>query len=674
MNDLKLIKKHYGEDMMHLCRMLFPTLLENEGLLWKIISEKFAYSKVLHDDIVNNHMEEEFKDLIYREINVENNNELFVTKTPKELLEEVGYDLYECKTEEDIQTFRKYYYKSEEDKKHQHMTYYGVPSYTGEELCTFGGGRLERCHVFFAVKKNVDEIKREDFEKPERQDEYGTSVLSIQFTKDKSNTLSIKNRYNHTVNNPDSTFSNNLDNIIEGLTESFNKTYNLNTNNSINRNFELPNYIKASDGKFYKYNVEINNVYYCPNNIIIDNFKPYELDKAKYVVMENYILDLKRKKLYQSFNRLYKDNIEELYKELGPTFITNDDEYIESGLKDKPMDSFIESIEEINNVRIELNKDKKERDIIINDDIKIVLDKDNNIVEYHNKNQRRIYDEFLPYNKKMRKISLPSTEVINIGFLTNNVYLEDLDLPNVREIWHNFIPNNSNIRYLNLPSVEKIHDGLLRNCTSIQKVSMPSLKYMDNNCLTNSLGLQEIDMPNVRKIGNNCYTLDYDLEVVNLPFVEEIGAGTFKDVAQIREIHLPNVKKIGDECFSNTRYVKVIDLPEVEKIGDEFMRHNQDVEEINMPKVKRLGSRFLNRNNNLRKLIVPSIITYENELSYQLKDEPETDKTTIDTIKRLIQQSQTLEYVDIDKSILDNEFINNLSDDKIEILNKSKAK
>ena len=46
MNDLKLIKKHYGEDMMHLCRMLFPTLLENEGLLWKIISEKFAYSKV----------------------------------------------------------------------------------------------------------------------------------------------------------------------------------------------------------------------------------------------------------------------------------------------------------------------------------------------------------------------------------------------------------------------------------------------------------------------------------------------------------------------------------------------------------------------------------------------------------------------------------------------------
>ena len=108
MDDLKLIKKHYGEDMMHLCRMLFPTLLEKEGLLWEIISKKFAYSKFLYDDIVNNYMEEEFKGLIYGEVNVENNNELVVTKTPKELLSEAGYDLYECKTEEDIQEFRKY--------------------------------------------------------------------------------------------------------------------------------------------------------------------------------------------------------------------------------------------------------------------------------------------------------------------------------------------------------------------------------------------------------------------------------------------------------------------------------------------------------------------------------------------------------------------------------------
>ena len=82
--------------------------------------------------------------------------------------------MYECKTESDIQEFRKYY----------------AP---GEELCTFNGGRLNRCHVFFAVKKNVDQITRTNFLNPQRQDEYGTSVISIQFTRGKPNILSIKN-------------------------------------------------------------------------------------------------------------------------------------------------------------------------------------------------------------------------------------------------------------------------------------------------------------------------------------------------------------------------------------------------------------------------------------------------------------------------------------------------
>ena len=290
MDDLKLIKKHYGENMMHLCRMLFPTLLEKEGLLWEIISKKFAYSKFLYDDIVNNYMEEEFKGLIYGEVNVENNKELFVIKTPKELLSEAGYDLYECKTEEDIQEFRKYYYKSEKDKKYQFMTNYGVPSYIGEELCTFGGGRLNRCYVFFAVKKNVNDINRKNFPNPQRQDEYGTSVISIQFNKGANNTLSIKNRYNHTVNNPDSTFGNNLDNIISGLTESFRKTYHLNFESN-NQKFELPNYVCVND-KYYKYNLEINNTYFCPNNIIIDYF--------------NVIDEYSKKEILVKFNKLVK--------------------------------------------------------------------------------------------------------------------------------------------------------------------------------------------------------------------------------------------------------------------------------------------------------------------------------------------------------------------------------
>ena len=44
---------------------------------------------------------------------------------------------------EDIQKFKKYYA-------------------IGEELCTFSGGRLNNCYVFFAVKKNISwfQVKR----------------------------------------------------------------------------------------------------------------------------------------------------------------------------------------------------------------------------------------------------------------------------------------------------------------------------------------------------------------------------------------------------------------------------------------------------------------------------------------------------------------------------------
>ncbi len=48
--DLKRIKKKYGEDMMHLCRDLFPTILEHEGLLSKLIEENFAPNKSLYQE------------------------------------------------------------------------------------------------------------------------------------------------------------------------------------------------------------------------------------------------------------------------------------------------------------------------------------------------------------------------------------------------------------------------------------------------------------------------------------------------------------------------------------------------------------------------------------------------------------------------------------------------
>ena len=153
--DLKFIKKQYGEDFMHLCRTLFPTILEKEGMLSDIISSKFAPSNSLYEDLTLYEGDTlKFKSFIFDEYNkiVNQKDEIVYEnskKTPEELLDKAGYILYpECKTEEEIQSFRKYWQK-------------------GEELCTFTyGNRLKSCRVWFAIKKNIDEIKRENFNLP----------------------------------------------------------------------------------------------------------------------------------------------------------------------------------------------------------------------------------------------------------------------------------------------------------------------------------------------------------------------------------------------------------------------------------------------------------------------------------------------------------------------------
>ena len=207
-NDLKYLKKHYGEKFVYFCRSNFPTALEVEGLLPRIIERKFAHSRSLFEDITkDDSVLSGFKSYVLSKVQRQLNNRVNTTKTPEELMSEAGYILYpECTDFADIIQFEKYYAED-------------------EELCTFYGNRLRTCRVWFAVKKDVDDIRREDYTNPERQDRYGTSVISIQFTRDEPISLSIKNRYNHAVKNPDATFSNDLENIIPGLSSAFEKTY-----------------------------------------------------------------------------------------------------------------------------------------------------------------------------------------------------------------------------------------------------------------------------------------------------------------------------------------------------------------------------------------------------------------------------------------------------------------
>ncbi len=518
--DLKIIKNKYGENMMHLCREFFPILLEKEGLLSQILLDNFAISHDLYQDLVDNKMEDEFKNFVYSLVDVQKSEITEINKNPQELMEEAGYNLYCCSTEEEIKRFKKYYAK-------------------GEELCTFRGGRLNTNVVFFAVKKDVDKIKREDFQNPTREDLYGTSVISIQFSKDGTNTLSIKNRYNHRVNNPDATFSNNLDNIIPGLTESFEKYYGLVQSNR-NKNFSIPNYVRANDGKFYKYNYEIDNVYYCPNNIIIDNFNVKRYEKEKYIIADYFIIDLQNKML-TNYN------------------------YIK--------DSFKAGFSNITKIDVKTTETGKviyftslEGDII-----EIELDKRNRIIGYKNNNLKYIGNNFLFYNETIEYLELPNVKSILDDFLYHNEVLESLSLPQVLYIGDDFLNYNKALKNLSLPKVERIGEYFLGNNKVLQSLFLPELKYAGDCFLYNNEALKILSLPKLE------FIRDYFLHNNEV----------------LQSLFLPKVIHIGGSFLFNNKALKSLSLPELENIGYSFLHDNKVLKNLSLPKVEYIGEYFM---------------------------------------------------------------------------------
>ena len=537
--ELKKIKKYYGEEMMHFCRENFSTLFEKEGAVLSILEHNFAHSHELFSDIKKEEKEWAFKNYVYSFYDVEE-KESVTGKTPFELMEEAGYNLYECKSKEEILRFKKYYSP-------------------GEVLCTFSENRLQTNYVFFAVKKNVDEIKREDFSNPERQDEYGTSVISIQFTRGKTNILSIKNRYNHAVNNPDATFSNNLENIIPGLTASFENEYGFSLNKN-NNNFELEYYVEARDGKFYKYNYEMGNIYYGPNNIVIDqkrNVLEEFLSKEKYLIFERYILDIVNKKVYT----LHDDNVERAFLDVFQN--------IEK----------IDITKEKNNKEIKITSSDKEIGTTI-----LTLDKRNAMIAFQNDTIRRVSHNFLREFIYLKSVSMKNLTIIDDWGFQFCFELENVDFP----------------------SLEVIGEYSLTGC-KVKHLLLPNVNKIEQHVMQSNEKLETLELENCQSIGDCSFTLCYNLKEIILPNVEEIGESVFHSTSHLEKITLPKVRKVKSDFLTECCALRNAFFPRLEVAGNAFLERSPKLIEFYAPMLKKSGDDFLREAKNLTHLSLPNI-------------------------------------------------------------------
>lgn len=515
--ELRLIKKRYGETMMKLCRELFPSVLETEGLLLSILEEKFAHDRNLADEIIKRGKSKvmEFRNYIssflpasYVPSEVKNDS----GKSAKELFLEAGFVLFpECKTQEDINKFRHLYAK-------------------GEKLCSFNGGRLEDTRVWFAVKTNYKDIKREDFPCPKREDEYGTSVISIQFLLTEKPTLSIKNRYNHAVTNPDNTFNSNLDNIAPGLMYAFLRDYNLAGEFEPSYSFSLPFYTEAG-GKLYHYNQKINNIYYCDNNVIIENNEVVRLPDSV-ILADYFIFDKKNNEVF-----LYDPTLK---------------------------DSFVSSFKDIKNIDF-------------CDGIIKVLTKDNETICVELNSHRGI-----------KSLYNPSVKEVGDSFLRYAKHIESICMPALKSCGHDFIRLSREVREVELPSLEEVGDAFLLSSEKLEKISLPRLKVAKHHFISQGVKVKEIFFPSLEACGYDFLFASREVGDVKLGSLSMCGSNFMHSVRSASDVSIPNLSYAPYGFMSRCIEAKNISMERLEETSDGFFEALEKVDSLYLPNLENL--------------------------------------------------------------------------------------
>ncbi len=140
----------------------------------------------------------------------------------------------------------------------------------------------------------MDQIKRADFTgKENRQDDYGTSVISIQIGKS-GGIIKITNRYNHTVDHADNTFNSNPDNIIKGLSAALKHHFNI---DFAAPESPLPEGYTLAGNQIVQYHTERNNIFYGDQVFVKDGTVNAVDRSVGNALFDGFIFDNKTKKL-----------------------------------------------------------------------------------------------------------------------------------------------------------------------------------------------------------------------------------------------------------------------------------------------------------------------------------------------------------------------------------------
>lgn len=328
---------------------------------------------------------------------------------------------------------------------------------------------------------------------------------------------------------------------------------------STKEEFGIPGYVRANDGKHYKYNTRIENTFYCPGNIVITNGEVQKIaDPEKHYLIDNFLLDIEKK-----------------------TISVYDEKYA---------DAFVEGLKDIQ--KISIVKDKKSGDgrkhITIQregqeEPIVITIDKDDKIVGYKNHELREVGDGFFKYSAG----------------------LEELDIPNVEIVGNDFCPKLAS-EELSMPKLKKMGDRCCTNAKNLKTLYLQELEEAGNDCFKNVRFLEKFSLANLKKAGKAFFQQMQNVKTAEFPSLTELGDDSLVLGNRLKDISAPKLKKVGNRFLGSSKLTTIY-LPELEEAGENFCCTGRMLEQIDLPKVKRVGQSFAANNYCLKSVRMPNL-------------------------------------------------------------------
>ena len=492
------------------------------------------------------------------------------TLDPFILLKRAGYEAFYADTLEKQNSIRPYF---KED----------------EELCTFiDSSRYKNYHILHCIKEGADVLKRENYLGIEdRDDSYGTSVISIQMLKT-GGFIKITNRYNHTVPGCDNTFNSNPDNIIAGLTQALQHHFDVTFSVG---NVNVPNGFVFQNGCLYQYQYEMNNCYIGRDFYLKDGVV-FPLDKDSQMMVDSFVFDFKNKEIQNP-----------------------------SGVSSSLYDVLVEEtkgsvwqVEKRENRHI-LLVDRKEVLSVENGFLKTLflrkteegsfLSCHKTIEEVHGYSVKKLGDKSLSYCEKLNYVHLPRCEeigkkcfegvsanieapllkkqgiffVAGVGIDTNkNEIISQGVIPfQLYDFLKQNMHHASDLYVSELPDGGMVYSGetafLRFKDNKLTGLWLPeSIKVLEKAVMMDIRYLKEFSAPGVHLVEDANFLRCHNLEKLDLPKAKFIGYNCLSACPELEELYLPNLEKISTgTSLCNNHKLRCVYAPKLYSVPDFYL-------------------------------------------------------------------------------------------------------